>query len=213
MRLRTRRYPFPPGGWRLRQSSRAGRHRGSCPLSGGWRLPRCPRPDTRRQLSLWSTACLATPLFLLGHLTSAFFTRHRRRRPRGRWFPKEGRPGARADSAPGERFSVARCRLLHHTAVSFASSDIRDFRTDATPPAVADDPHTSAHSHADDGDAVAARSARGAAIPPPKKRRSSCGPAHEARRKAFYASKKARTTSAPSTWVGAGIKKADGRGV
>ena len=48
-------------------------------------------------------------------------------RPRGRWFPKEGRPGARADSAPGERFSVAHCRLLHHTAVSFVSSDISVF--------------------------------------------------------------------------------------
>jgi hypothetical protein len=49
-------------------------------------------------------------------------------RPRGRWFPKEGRPGARADSAPGESFSVAHCRLLHHTAVSFVSSDISVFR-------------------------------------------------------------------------------------
>ena len=49
-------------------------------------------------------------------------------RPRGRWFPKEGRPGARADSAPGESFSVAHCRLLHHTAVSFvSSSDISVF--------------------------------------------------------------------------------------
>ena len=48
-------------------------------------------------------------------------------RPRGRWFPKEGRPGARADSAPGESFSVAHCRLLHHTAVSFVSSDISVF--------------------------------------------------------------------------------------
>ena len=166
-----------------------------------------------------------------------------------------------ADSAPDECFSVARYRLLHHTAVSFVPSDIRvlcvhissfllhirrqaagdaassspdmaggsadgatataasaagtgmHVDTDATPPAVADDPHTTAHSHADDGDAVAARSAREAAIPSPKKRRSSCGPAHEARRKAFYASKKARTTSAPSTWVGAGTEGADGRGV
>ena len=33
-----------------------------------------------------------------------------------------------ADSAPGECFSVARYRLLHHTAVSFVSSDIRVFR-------------------------------------------------------------------------------------
>ena len=48
-------------------------------------------------------------------------------RPRGRWFPKEGRPGARADSAPGESFSVAHCRLLHHTAVSFVSSDLSVF--------------------------------------------------------------------------------------
>ena len=32
-----------------------------------------------------------------------------------------------ADSAPGECFSVARYRLLHHTAVSFVSSDIRVF--------------------------------------------------------------------------------------
>ena len=47
----------------------------------------------------------------------------------------------------------------------------------------------------------------------PKKRRSSCGPAHEARRKAFCASKKARATSAPSTQVGAGTNGADGRGV
>ena len=39
--------------------------------------------------------------------------------PRRRWFPTEGRPGSRADSAPGERISVPRCRLLHHTAVSF----------------------------------------------------------------------------------------------
>ena len=29
-----------------------------------------------------------------------------------------------ADSAPGECFSVAHYRLLHHTAVSFVSSDI-----------------------------------------------------------------------------------------
>ena len=29
-----------------------------------------------------------------------------------------------ADSAPGECFSVARNRLLHHTAVSFVSSEI-----------------------------------------------------------------------------------------
>ena len=68
-------------------------------------------------------------LSLLGHASAVFkkrcFTRHRRRRSRGRWFPNEGRPGSRADSAPGERFSVPRCRLLHHTAVSFASSDIR----------------------------------------------------------------------------------------
>ena len=86
--------------------------------------------------------------------------------------------------------------------------------TDATPPVVADGPHTSAHSRADDGDTVvAARSAREAAIPSPKKRRSLCGSAHEARRKAFYTSTQARTTSAPSTWVGAGTKGADGRSV
>ena len=53
-------------------------------------------------------------------------------RPRGRWFPKEGRPGARADSAPGESFSVAHCRLLHHTAVSFVSSDISVFHVGDT---------------------------------------------------------------------------------
>ena len=35
-----------------------------------------------------------------------------------------------ADSAPGECFSVARYRLLHHTAVSFVSSDIRVFLID-----------------------------------------------------------------------------------
>ena len=55
-------------------------------------------------------------------------------RPRGRWFPKEGRPGARADSAPGESFSVAHCRLLHHTAVSFVSSDVSVFSVTHTPP-------------------------------------------------------------------------------
>ena len=59
--------------------------------------------------------------------------------------------------------------------------------TDSTPPSVADGTHVSAHSHADDDDAVATRSAREAAIPTPKKRRSWCGPAHEASRKAFYA--------------------------
>ena len=32
-----------------------------------------------------------------------------------------------ADSAPGVCFSVARYRLLHHTAVSFVSFDIRVF--------------------------------------------------------------------------------------
>ena len=37
-----------------------------------------------------------------------------------------------ADSAPGEGFSVARYRLLHHTAVSFVSSDIRVFDAHAT---------------------------------------------------------------------------------
>ena len=66
---------------------------------------------------------------------------------------------------------------------------------------------------ADDGHAVTASGARAAVIPSPKKRRSSCGPAHEARRKAFYASKEPRTTSAPSTQVGAGTKGVAGRGV
>ena len=66
----------------------------------------------------------------------------------------------------------------------------------------------------DDDHAVTAHGARAAAIPSPKKWRSSCGPAHEARRKAFYASKEPRTTtSAPSTQIGAGIRGAVGRGV
>ena len=51
------------------------------------------------------------------------------------------------------------------------------------------------------------------AVASPKKRRSSRGPAHDARREAFYASKKARTTSASSTQVGAGTNGADGGGV
>ena len=85
--------------------------------------------------------------------------------------------------------------------------------TDPTPPAVADGPHTSAHSRADDDNAVAPCSAWETAVPSPKKRRSSRGPAYEARRKAFNASTMARTTSAPPTRVGAGTEGADGRGV
>ena len=34
-----------------------------------------------------------------------------------------------ANSTPGECLSVARYRFLHHTAVSFMSSDIRVFET------------------------------------------------------------------------------------
>ena len=72
---------------------------------------------------------------------------------------------------------------------------------------------TSIDGPADDGHAATANSARAAVFPSPKKRRSSYGPAHEARRKAFYDSKKPRTTGAPSTQVGAGTKGVDGRGV
>ena len=39
--------------------------------------------------------------------------------------PKGADLALTADSAPGECLSVARYRLLHHTAVSFMSSDIR----------------------------------------------------------------------------------------
>ena len=53
----------------------------------------------------------------------------------------------------------------------------------------------------------------GAPAPSPKKRRSSYGPAHGARRKAFLASKEPRTTSAPSTQIGAGTRGAGGRGI
>ena len=44
--------------------------------------------------------------------------------------PKGGDLIPAVDSAPGECFSVARYRLLHHTAVSFVSSDIRAFLPD-----------------------------------------------------------------------------------
>ena len=66
---------------------------------------------------------------------------------------------------------------------------------------------------ADDGQAATARDARAAAPPSPRKRRRSCGPAHEARRKAFYDSTEPRTTGVPSTQVGADTKGVDGRGV
>ena len=75
-------------------------------------------------------------LSLLGHAPAAFkkrcFTRHRRRHSRGRWFPNEGAPGSRVDSAPGERFSVPRCRFLHHTAVFF----LRRLTSGQTPRAI-----------------------------------------------------------------------------
>ena len=38
--------------------------------------------------------------------------------------PRNGAPPANTHSAPGKCFSVARCRSLHHTAVSFVPSDI-----------------------------------------------------------------------------------------
>ena len=57
------------------------------------------------------------------------------------------------------------------------------------------------------GHADTASGARAAVFPLPKRQRSSYGPAHEARRKAFYDSKEPRTnTGAPSTQVGAGTK-------
>ena len=48
--------------------------------------------------------------------------------------PKGGDLMPAADSAPGECFSVARYRLLHHTAVSFVSSDISVFHRWPHPP-------------------------------------------------------------------------------
>ena len=48
--------------------------------------------------------------------------------------PKGGDLMPAADSAPGERFSVARYRLLHHTAVSFVSSDVSVFSRWPHPP-------------------------------------------------------------------------------
>jgi hypothetical protein len=72
---------------------------------------------------------------------------------------------------------------------------------------------TSIDRPADDGHAATANSARADVFPSPKKRRSSCWPAHEARRKAFYDSKEPRTTGAPPTQVGADTKGVDGRGV
>ena len=43
-------------------------------------------------------------------------------------FIKGGDPMPTADSAPGECFFEARYHRLHHTAVSFVSSDIRVFK-------------------------------------------------------------------------------------
>ena len=72
------------------------------------------------------------------------------------------------------------------TESSGASGADTDMACDQSATHIADAPRP-AHSPADDGRTISARSARAALIPSPKKRRSSCGSAHEARREAFYA--------------------------
>ena len=98
-----------------------------------WRLPPTLPPVSASLRH--ATACFATPPFLLCHLTSAFF-RHISvflpvtdgGIPAGGGSLQRAELMPAADSAPGECFSVARYRLLHHhTAVSFVSSDIRVF--------------------------------------------------------------------------------------
>ena len=111
-------------------------------------------------------------------------------RPRGRWFPKEGRPGARADSAPGESFSVAHCRLLHHTAVSFVSSDISVFQPGEPTDEGASSMAVCVSAHSPAGDTASPDERR-------KRRRfNQSGPAHAARRAAFMAAKEDDATDA-----------------
>ena len=90
------------------------------------------------------------------------------------------------------------------TAASGADTGVR-IDIDAKPYAAADEARA-AFTDGDDGELA------GAPAPSPKKRRSSYEPAHDARRKAFYASKEPRTTSTPSAQIGAGTRGADGRG-
>ena len=99
------------------------------PREPTWRSPPTPPPASASLRH--ATACFATPPFLLCHLTSTFFRHISVFSPvTDGGIPAGGGSLQRADLipaadlAPGECFSVARYRLLRHTAVFFVSSGI-----------------------------------------------------------------------------------------
>ena len=107
---RKRKRPPPPGGGRgsdhpcshrawLSSQAAAPPRKAVPPREPTWRSP--PPPPPASASLRHATACFATPPFLLGHLTSAFFSPVTDGgAPRGRWIPKEGRPDARRRLRP-----------------------------------------------------------------------------------------------------------------